>query len=105
MGKIYSQRDLVEHIELDRLRDAGHSLRRIGTLMDHSHTTLSRELRRNIVSAHMITPLQDNSRATVRLAAPSKHDQSAQSPDCVKTLTGTPRVMRWWAGIGLLRIF
>ena len=49
MGKIYNQLDLDERIELDRLRDAGHSLRRIGTLMNRSHTTLSRELRRNML--------------------------------------------------------
>ena len=49
MGKIYNQLDLDERIELDRLRKAGHSLRRIGTLMNRSHTTLSRELRRNML--------------------------------------------------------
>ena len=49
MGKIYDQLDLDERIELDRLRDAGHSLRQIGALMNRSHTTLSRELRRNVL--------------------------------------------------------
>ena len=47
MGKIYTQLDLDERIELNCLRDAGCSLRKIGKLMSRSHATISRELKRN----------------------------------------------------------
>ena len=47
MGRRYSQLDLDERIELNCLRDAGCSLRKIGKLMSRSHATISRELKRN----------------------------------------------------------
>jgi IS30 family transposase len=47
MGNRYSQLDLDERMELSCLRDAGYSLRKIGRLMNRSHTTVGRELKRN----------------------------------------------------------
>lgn len=47
MGKRYCQLGLDERIELDHLRKAGCSLRKIGRIMGRSHATISREVRRN----------------------------------------------------------
>ena len=47
MGKNYTQLDLDERIELNCLREGGHSFREIGKLMNRSHTTIGREFKRN----------------------------------------------------------
>ncbi len=47
MGKNYYQLNFDERIELDRLRDAGCSKRKISRIMGRSHTTISWQLRRN----------------------------------------------------------
>ncbi len=47
MGQRYRQLSLDERIEIARLRVAGWSWRRIGAAIGRSHTTVSRELRRN----------------------------------------------------------
>ena len=47
MGTKYTQLTLSERCELKSLRYAGHSIRQIGLLMGRSHSTISRELRRN----------------------------------------------------------
>lgn len=47
MGQGYRQLGLDERIEIARLRQAGWSWRRIGAAIGRSHTTVSREVRRN----------------------------------------------------------
>jgi IS30 family transposase len=47
IGKNYNQLDLDERVELIRLRDAGFSFQMIRRLTSRSHTTISREWRRN----------------------------------------------------------
>lgn len=66
MGKKYTQLDLDERIELDRLRDAGYSFRRIGRLMHRSHTTIGRELRRNNLPKAGYKPARADKMAYVR---------------------------------------
>ena len=47
MGQSYRQLGLDERVEIGRLKEAGWSWRRIGTAIGRSHTTISREVRRN----------------------------------------------------------
>ena len=47
MGQRYRQLSLDERIEIARLAAAGWSMRRIGTVLGRSHTTVSREFERN----------------------------------------------------------
>ena len=72
MGKIYSQLDLDERIELNCLRDAGYSLRKIGSLMNRSHTTVSRELKRNNLPKAGYKPARADIMAQVRCDRPCK---------------------------------
>ena len=72
MGKNYSQLDLDERIELSCLRDAGCSLRKIGKLMNRSHTTVSRELKRNSLSKAGYKPARADIMAQVRCDRPCK---------------------------------
>ncbi len=47
MGQTYNHLSLRERVEIELLRSAGHSLRRIGRALGRSAATISRELRRN----------------------------------------------------------
>jgi len=47
MGQIYDHLNLRERVEIELLRSAGHSVRRIGRALGRSAATISRELRRN----------------------------------------------------------
>lgn len=47
MGQRYRQLGLDERIEISRLKEAGWSWRAIGAALGRSHTTVSREIRRN----------------------------------------------------------
>jgi IS30 family transposase len=66
MGKIYKQLDLDERIELNCLRDAGYSFRKIGELMNRSHTSVSRELKRNSLPKAGYKPARADIMAQVR---------------------------------------
>ena len=66
MGRRYSQLDLDERIELNCLRDAGCSLRKIGKLMSRSHATISRELKRNSLPKAGYKPARADIMAGVR---------------------------------------
>ena len=72
MGKRYSQLDLDERIELNCLRDAGCSLRKIGKLMSRSHATISRELKRNSLPKAGYKPARADIMAGVRCDRPCK---------------------------------
>lgn len=72
MGKTYSQLDLDERIELSRWRDAGCSRREIGRIMGRSHTTISRELKRNSLPKAGYKPARADIMAHVRCDRPSK---------------------------------
>lgn len=72
MGKTYSQLDLDERIELGGWRDAGCSIREIGRIMGRSHTTISRELKRNSLPKAGYKPARADIMAHVRCDRPCK---------------------------------
>jgi IS30 family transposase len=72
MGKRYSQLDLDERIDLSCLRDAGYSLRKIGRLMNRSHTTVSRELKCNSLPKVGFKPVRADIMAQGRYDRPCK---------------------------------
>jgi transposase, IS30 family len=50
MGKKYTQLSLDERYQISTLRQQGNSVRKIATTLDRSASTISRELKRNIIS-------------------------------------------------------
>ncbi len=72
MGKTYSQLDLDERIDSDRLHDAGCSKREIGRIMGRSHTTIGRELERNSLPKAGYKPARADIMAQVRRDRPCK---------------------------------
>jgi len=72
MGKNYHQLDFDERIELNRLRDAGCSKRKIGRIMGRSHTTIIRELKRNNLPQAGYKPARAQAMTNVRRDRPCK---------------------------------
>ena len=78
MGENYSQLDFDERIELDRLRDAGYSNRKIGRIMGRCHTTIGRELKRNSLPVAGYKPARAQVMSEVRRERPCKLQRLSQ---------------------------
>ena len=78
MGESYSQLDFDERIELDRLRDAGYSNRKIGRIMGRCHTTIGRELKRNSLPVAGYKPARAQVMSEARCERPCKLQRLSQ---------------------------